>query len=392
VSGIHQALSFMPEILPAKILIVDDEASQMKALCNTLKDHGYETVGFSSATAALTELQRTEFDLLLSDLMMPEMNGIELLQAALKKYRHLVGIIMTGEGTIGTAIQAMKSGALDYILKPFKLSAILPVLDRALAVRRLRLENAALELRVRERTAQLEAANKELEAFSYSVSHDLRTPVRHIDGFTGLLLKSEPSLSENGKRYLDLIAGSSKRMGQLIDDLLNLSRNSRAEMRCTDVNLQELVEEVLQRLKPETENRNIHWTKGELPRIQADPALLRQVFSNLLLNAIKYTRPRNPAEIEIGSVNAPGEETVIFVRDNGVGFDMNYAGKLFGVFQRLHDQNEFEGTGVGLANVRRIIARHGGRTWAEGKVDGGATFFFALPAPRKYEQGGQAGE
>jgi signal transduction histidine kinase len=369
----------MPEIPPPKILIVDDEVAQMKALCNTLKDHGYETVGFSSGSAALAELAKTEFDLLLSDLMMPEMNGIELLQTALKKNPNLVGIIMTGEGTIATAVEAMKSGALDYILKPFKLSAILPVLDRALAVRRLRLENAALAQSVRERTAQLEAANKELEAFAYSVSHDLRAPVRHIDGFAGLLVQSESSLSETGKRYLDLIASSAKQMGQLIDDLLEFSRTSRAEMQRTAVDLQGLLEEVIRQLQPEFEGRNMVWKMDQLPKAQGDRTLLRQVFSNLILNAAKYSRTRNPAQIEIGCTNETAGEIVIFVRDNGVGFDMKYANKLFGVFQRLHRQEEFEGTGVGLANVRRIIARHGGRTWAEGKVDGGATFYFTLP-------------
>jgi signal transduction histidine kinase len=369
----------MSEIPPAKILIVDDEVAQMKALCNTLQDHGYETIGFSSATAALAELQKAEFDLLLTDLMMPEMDGISLLQAALKKRPSLVGIIMTGEGTIATAVEAMKSGALDYILKPFKLSAIMPVLARALAVRRLRLDNAELAQSVRERTAQLEAANKELEAFSYSVSHDLRAPLRHVDGFMGLLVQSETSLSEKGKHYLGSIANATKRMGQLIDDLLEFSRMGRAEIHRTNVNLAELVDEVIQQVQTETKDRNIVWKKNQLPQAQADPSLLRQVFSNLILNAIKYTRPRNPAEIEIGHANEE-KEVVIFVRDNGVGFDMNYARKLFGVFQRLHSQEEFEGTGIGLANVRRIVARHGGRTWAEGKVGAGATFYFTLPA------------
>lgn len=273
----------------------------------------------------------------------------------------------------------MKSGALDYILKPFKLSAILPVLDRALTVRRLRLENAALERRVRQRTDELEAANKELEAFSYSVSHDLRTPVRHIDGYAEMLGKStDSSLSEKDRRYLNQIINASKQMGQLINDLLEFSRMGRAEMRRTQVDLQDLVEKVIQGLQPEIDGRNIVWKKGSLPQVQADPSLLQQVFSNLLFNAIKYTRPRNPAEIEIGCTVEAGE-TVIFIRDNGVGFDMKYADKLFGVFQRLHRAEDFEGTGVGLANVRRIIARHGGRTWAEAKVDGGATFYFTLP-------------
>jgi light-regulated signal transduction histidine kinase (bacteriophytochrome) len=285
---------------------------------------------------------------------------------------------MTGEGTIVTAVEAMKSGALDYILKPFKLSAILPVLDRALAMRRLRLENIELEQRVRERTDALEAANKELEAFSYSVSHDLRAPLRHIDGFADLLKDSSRTLTDSDRHYLDRIINSARQMGVLIDDLLDFSRMGRAEMRRTKIDLQALVEEVLTALQPEIEGRNIVWKKGPLPTVQADPSLLRQVFSNLIFNAIKYSRPRNPAEIEIGASEEAGE-TVIFIRDNGVGFDMQYATRLFGVFQRLHSAEEFEGTGIGLANVRRIIARHGGRTWAEGKVDTGATFYFSLP-------------
>jgi hypothetical protein len=369
----------MVEDPAAKILIVDDEVAQMKALCTTLRDHGYETTGYLSARAALEDVAKGRFDLLLTDLMMPEMDGITLLQSVLQKDPNLIGIIMTGEGTIATAVAAMKSGALDYILKPFKLSAILPVLERALSVRLLRLENTRLEQQVRERTAELESANKELEAFSYSVSHDLRAPLRHIDGFTGLLNKSIGStLSETDKRYLNLIVSSVSQMSRLIDDLLDFSRMGRAEMRRIEVNLQDLLEKIIQEIQPETEGRNIVWKKGSLPLVQADPSLLRQVFSNLLFNAIKYSRPRDPAEIEIGCKIEP-EETVIFVRDNGVGFDMQYADKLFGVFQRLHRKEEFEGTGIGLANVRRIVARHGGRTWAEGKVDEGATFYFSLP-------------
>jgi hypothetical protein len=370
----------MSEFSPPKILIVDDEVMHMKALCNTLKDHEYETVGVSSAQAALAALRKMEFDLLLTDLMMPEMNGIELLHEAFKTNPNLIGIIMTGEGTIPTAVEAMKTGALDYILKPFRLSVILPVLARALSVRRLRLENAALEKRVQERTAQLEAANQELDAFAYSVSHDLRTPLRHIAGFAGLLEQDEPSLSENAKRHLATITRSARQMEKLISDLLDFSRTSRAEIRRTEVNLEELVQKAIRDAQLEMAGRNIVWKTNLLPRVQADPALLQQVLSNLILNAIKYSRTRNPAEIETGSMpaGATGEIT-IFIRDNGVGFDMKYADKLFGVFQRLHRQDEFEGTGIGLANVRRIITRHGGRTWAEGKVDEGATFYFTLP-------------
>jgi hypothetical protein len=363
----------------AKILIVDDEVAQMKALCNTLRDLGYETTGFSSAPAALKAVRQTSFDLLLSDLMMPDMDGIALLQAATQADPHLVGIIMTGEGTIARAVAAMKSGALDFILKPFKLSAIQPVLERALTVRRLRLENTRLERQVRQRTAELEIANKELEAFSYSVSHDLHAPLRHIIGFCEMVdVSARALLPEKDRTHFNRIIGIAQKMSRLIDDLLDFSRKGRSEMRRSQVNLQELLEKVLQELQPEVEGRQILWQKGPLPEVQADFSLLRQVLSNLLMNAIKYSRPRHPAVIEIGAVTHP-EEIEIFVRDNGVGFDMAYADKLFGVFERLHSAEEFEGTGIGLANVRRIIARHGGRTWAEGKVDAGATFHFTLP-------------
>jgi len=193
----------MPDATPVRILIVDDEVAQMKALCHTLSDQGYVTSGFSSAKTALASMPAQQFDLVLTDLMMPEMDGIALLKAALAIDGNLVGIIMTGEGTITSAVEAMKSGAFDYILKPFKLSVVLPVLSRALAMRRLRLANLELETRVRKRTTELEAANKELEAFSYSVSHDLRAPLRHINNFAHALnADSDSALSEAARRHL----------------------------------------------------------------------------------------------------------------------------------------------------------------------------------------------
>jgi len=240
--------------------------------------------------------------------------------------------------------------------------------------------NAELEQRVAERTAQLQAANQELEAFSYSVSHDLRAPLRHVLGFVELLQKDAgPSLSDNGLGHLTTISQAAHRMGDLIDDLLAFARIGQSEMRKTEFNLDELVRETLGDFQAETKERNIVWTIQVLPMALADRALLRLVLVNLISNALKFTGARIEAKIEIGCAPAGSGETVIFIRDNGAGFDPKYAEKLFGVFQRLHSQDEFGGTGIGLANVQRIIRRHGGRVWAEGVVNGGATFYFSIP-------------
>jgi len=240
--------------------------------------------------------------------------------------------------------------------------------------------NIELEQRVILRTSELEAANMELEAFSYSVSHDLRAPLRHIDGYVDLLVsRCRDDLSDKGLHYVDIIAASARQMGTLIDDLLQFSRTGRAEMHKEKVDMNQLLKETMTKFQEGLSDRAIEWVVADLPAVLGDYSLLRQVWSNLLENAVKYTSIRETARIEVRATEVNGE-IVFTVQDNGVGFDMQYVNKLFGVFQRLHSQEDFEGTGIGLATVQRIINRHGGRVWAEAEVDKGATFYFALPA------------
>jgi len=241
-----------------------------------------------------------------------------------------------------------------------------------------------LNVELGKRTIDLEVSNKELEAFAYSVSHDLRAPLRHMVGFTELLQKHIGStLDEKGHRYTRIILESAKKMGALIDDLLAFSRIGRAETRETMVSLEQLVKEVLTDMQPETDGRKIAWKVGALPNLYGDRSMLKLALVNLISNAVKFTRKQPQPEIEIASMETKQDGVVVFVRDNGVGFDMKYAHKLFGVFQRLHQSDSFEGTGIGLATVQRIIHRHGGRVWAESLVDRGATFFFSVPSRRR---------
>ncbi|HTE43487.1 MAG TPA: response regulator [Steroidobacteraceae bacterium] len=532
---------------PAKLLIVDDETANMNALCDTLQDAGYVTQGFTSSTLALQAIKEQEFDLLLTDLMMPEMDGIELITAAQAIDRDLVAVVMTGHGAVDTAVEAMKAGAIDYIQKPFRLSKIQPVLTRALLVRRLRTENiqlreavtlhslttaftheldwqtvvnkvadaafeqsnqgttsilvlsadgsslqavaargaqparqtrllvpfdanlqrwitdmreamgnpsgwndttfaasesllqyefgismpmfaggnfvgllncqwgqsrrtptlgqlktlsglasaaaSALEIallldqlhranqdlerRVQERTRQLEVANSDLEAFSFSISHDLRAPLRTIDGFAGILLTEAAALSSDAGHCAESIRTGTRRMMTLIDDLLKLSRLGQQPLTKQPVRTKALAEQVADEVA-RGQDTSLNLLIDDIPDCMGDESLLKQVWVNLLGNAVKFTRRIAAPQIYVGARRQAGE-TVYFVRDNGAGFDMQHAKKLFGVFQRLHSAKEFEGTGIGLSIVQRIVARHGGRTWAEGAQGKGATFYFAIP-------------
>lgn len=533
---------------PARLLVVDDEPPLMRALCDALGYAGYMTQGFTSGREAMAALRDQSFDLLLTDLTMPEIDGIALLRACREIDRDLACIVMTGQGTIATAVDALKAGALDYVLKPFKINDIIPVLTRALATRSVQLENIQLresvtiyelsraitqglvhrevvdravaaagrhsdvgavyllvpsedgrtlriagktgpqaqplehaalalddpakrwvdvarheleapdgqsdprvlsahpfdtrievalpivasgkffgvlgfsssrshrrispgqlkaldvlartaatafetaalvtqlrrvneelELRVRERTRDLEIANKDLESFSYSVSHDLREPLRAIEGFCEAF-RSEfaASVPEPGLKVLQRIWDGATRMTRLINDLLHFSRFSREPLRRVRVPLRELVVQTAARLQESLGEHQLTVQVGELPDCHGDPALLEQVLINLLSNAIKFSVGREPARVEVDALRQ-GTDLVYCVRDNGVGFDMRHADRLFGVFQRLHPQEAFEGTGIGLSIVHRIVTRHGGRVWADSRPNEGASFYFSLP-------------
>lgn len=379
------------------ILMVDDEPANLSALEAILECLGQNLIKAASGKEALRHVLDEDFAVILLDVQMPDISGIET--AALirerERSRHIPIIFLTG--TVKTAEMMFKgysAGAVDYLMKPL-VSGILRAKVEVfveLAVARQKLQDeiaerariatqiSKLNMVLEQKNEDLLAANADLEAFGHSVSHDLRTPLRHVQGYIGLLEKSVgDKLNDKERQHMATVKDAAERMGQLIDDLLGFSRIGRVAMRKSLINTDSLVQETLTQLQPDLAGRNIVWDIHPLPSVSGDYNLLRQVLLNFLTNAIKYSRPRNPARIKIDAV-VQDSEIIFQICDNGVGFDMHYADRLFGVFQRLHHENEFEGTGIGLANNRRIVQRHGGRTWAESKPGEGSTFYFSLPS------------
>jgi two-component system sensor histidine kinase/response regulator len=377
-----------------RILIVDDELALVEALCRTLQSQGYSTAGAASGQEALDMLRSAKtgeavaFDILITDLMMPVMGGIALLRAARDLDSNLMSIVMTGHGTVSTAVDAMNAGALDYILKPFNLSVARPVLSRALTMRKLRVENDALVSQVAARSAELEesnrqlqTANKDLDAYNSSVSHDIRGHLNQIIGFSQIMRDGKSGeLNSKQQSFLEYICGSGQQILQLTDDLLRFARLGQQPILKERVVVGDLIQQSFNNLQRLAAGTPVELRMSALPDAFADPALLKQVFVNLLSNAIKFSRHVAQPTVTVEGCREGGECSYR-VSDNGAGFDMAHADRLFKRFSRLHSDAEFSGAGVGLSIVQRIVERHGGRITADAGIGIGANFVFTLPYP-----------
>ncbi|MCX6280222.1 MAG: response regulator [Bacteroidetes bacterium] len=396
------------------ILIADDTEENLVFLNKILSLQGYNTIATKSGDEAWEAIQATHPDLVLLDVHMPGLDGYEVCEniKANAATREIPVMFISAFHETIDKIKGFEAGGVDYITKPIQPNELLSRVQTHLnlsrvrnqlgeqanklriANRKLRLKvdahkkareeihqlNETLEQRVNQRTAQLLSANKELEAFSYSVSHDLRAPLRAIDGFTRILIEDyEPLFDLEGKRICSVIRENSQRMGHLIDDLLTFSRLSRSAISAASIDMKALAMSVFQELSVAKTQSSLNIKIDTLYPVPGDLSMLRQVWFNLLDNAIKFSSRKQKQEISVTS-HSEGNMIVFCIKDNGAGFDMLYVDKLFGVFQRLHSVKEYEGTGVGLAIVQRIIHKHGGRVWGTGVVDEGATFCFSLPA------------
>ena len=361
-----------------KVLFVDDEPKVIAGLKRAMRKEPYEIITANSACEALDIMDSTAIDVVISDEMMPGMSGSEFITKICQDYPDTIRMILTGHASLDMAIKAINEGEIyRFFTKPCNEVDLAVTIRHALEQKRLKIENIR-------RTEELAETNKELESFNYTVSHDLRSPLQSIEGFTQALKEDYgDKLDEQGNQYITFVQTASKRMTQLIEDLMSLSRAGRCELHKEKVNLSAISYQIIERLHTFQPKRKYELIMREDIFAEGDERLLQIVMENLLNNAWKFTEKRKKAIIEFGVTtdNLPSDingHTVYFVKDNGAGFDMKYVHKLFNAFQRLHSLSEFEGNGIGLATVQRIIQRHGGKVWAEGGVDKGATFYFAL--------------
>ena len=371
-----------------KVLLIEDNPGDARLIAETLRETPggvFELACVEDLETGCERLARGGVDVVLLDLNLPHSRGYDTFAQAHARLGDVPIIVLTGLGDQELAVRTVRDGAQDYLVKGQADAHLLGrgiryAIERNRIQRDLRRLNEELEQRVAERTARLTAANHDLEAFTYSVSHDLRAPLRQVDGFAQLLVEEcATQLDPTAKHYLERIRHGTRRMGELVDDLLALAHVGRQELRLRPTALDRLVTDAVAELEPQCRDRLIEWRIGRLPTVPCDPGLMHLVLVNLLSNAIKFTRTRERAVITVDQTTARGGPAV-FVQDNGVGFDMKYADKLFGVFQRLHRAEDFEGTGIGLATVQRIVHKHGGEVWAEARPDEGATFFVTLGA------------
>jgi signal transduction histidine kinase len=361
-----------------RFLVVDDNELQLKALCESMKEESYAVECCTDPNQALAHLRDGAVDILLTDLKMPQTSGIDLIRAGLERNPDLVSVVITGQGSISTAVEAMKVGAVDYVQKPFRLEQFLPVLARAAELSRLRNENRRLQARVARRTEELEAANRELQAFAGRIAHDLREPVSIMRSLTSLIEERHAqALPAEAQTYLRYIGEAGARSDRLIRDLLDFARLGERPLTLQEVDLNLVVDRVRAALD-RAEGPAVEWHIGPLCTVQGDGSLLQQVFANLLSNARKYSRHATPPRIEV-RCEPHDEGWRITVRDNGVGFNPEQAGRLFTPFQRLHSADQFEGNGMGLANVKRIVDKHGGLVEAHSQPGQGSVFTVVLP-------------
>lgn len=366
-----------------RLLVVDDEKPQLEALCTLLEDAGFVVNGFADPAVALKQLHTVTHDVLLTDLRLPGMDGIELIQKARQIDPDMSAVLMTGHGSIQSAVNAMKLGVQDYILKPFKVSELMPVVHRAIEVRKLKLQNTQLIGDISSSNARLLEMNQELDNFAGRVAHDLNSLCHIIQGFAGSLTRRANSkLDEQERRYLQRINESSARGGQLVSDLLAFARLGSGDLQHEQVVLNEVVEKARAQVEAGESLREVDWTIAILPDIEGDESLLEQVFVNLLSNAMKFSQFREQPCISVDA-NIQNDCVEIRVIDNGAGFDPDQADGLFKPFHRLHNAHDFEGHGMGLANVKRIIERHGGQISAQSVPDNGATFTLLLPLSQR---------
>lgn len=363
------------------LLIVDDDPLQGESLQLVLQEHGFRVERLSSPQQALALLDAQAFDLLLTDLQMPDIDGIELTRRAHQLWPDMVVVLMTGHASVPSVIEAMRQGAVDFVQKPFAYRALLVVIERALAVQRLRRHNRRLEDEVRQQLEQLEIVNAELDAFAARIAHDLRGPLLSIRGVLDAVLGDVRDGCTPNLELLEMGMKSSDMSLRMVKDMLGFARLGNDPMCLEPMALDTALRGALETLAADIAGRDIEWQTGSLPMVMGHPGLLRQVFVNLVGNALKYTAGQAPARIAVQAASLGDGTVEVSVEDNGVGFPSDKAGDLFKPFRRLHSAQQFSGEGMGLANVRRIMERHGGMVRGEALQPHGARFTLRFPAP-----------